>query len=152
MRHLLLLVFMILPVASWCADDASLEIEDPWIRETPPGISPMAGYMKLTNNGSETIVLEAISSRDFKRIELHQTRIEGEMARMESKDDLTLAPDQTVKLEPGGYHLKLFNPARQLRAGDQVLLILTFKDKSSQTVEAEIRTDQGDTTSHHQYH
>lgn len=150
MRYILLLLFMLLPGLCWAGDKAEVVISDTWIRETPPGVSPMAGYLELDNNSPETIVLTGVSSRDFERIELHRTRVEGEVARMERKKSLTLSPGQTVKLQPGDYHLMLFGPSRPLRAGDQVSLTFTFKDHPPQTVEAVIREhDRGGSGHHH---
>jgi len=152
MRYILPLLFMLLPALPWADDNTAITISDPWIRETPPGISPMAGYMELSNNGPETIVLTGVSSSDFEHVELHRTRVEGEVARMERKESLTLSSGQTVKLQPGDYHLMLFGPSRPLRAGDQVSLTFAFKDHSPQKVEAVIRAhDRGDPDHHHHH-
>jgi periplasmic copper chaperone A len=38
---------------------------------------------------------------------------------------LPIAPGASAMLEPGGWHLMLFDPARPLKAGDTVALTLT---------------------------
>jgi len=152
MRHLLLLVFMVLPAIGWGNEPKAVVIEDAWVREAPPGVTTLAGYMNFINNSSETVVLETLDSPDFERVELHQTRIEGNVARMEKKNSLSLSPGSTVKLQPGGYHLMLFKPERPMQAGDRVILTIGFKGQSPRTIEAEVRAVRDDTNSHQHHH
>lgn len=152
MRYFLSLLLLLLPAMAGADQTQDIIISHAWIRETPPGVSPMAGYMKISNNSSETVILQGVNSRDFERVELHRTRIEGDVARMERKDELTLSPGQTIQLKPGDYHLMLFGPTRTLHTGDRIPLTLMFKDMGGWTVEAEIRKDDGEAENHHHYH
>jgi hypothetical protein len=101
-----------------------LEIEGAWIREVPPGAMMTAAYGRLTNRGSQLLVVDGGFSKDFASAELHRTVIENGMFRMVA-DRLELAPGASAALEPGGLHLMLMRPARPLKAGDTLPLAFT---------------------------
>ena len=100
-----------------------LEVREAWIREAPPGAMMTAGYAQLANRGSRPLSLEGAVSADFGGAELHRSVLVGGVAKM-IQEPLRLAPGTTGTLEPGGWHLMLFRPARTLKAGDRVQLSL----------------------------
>jgi periplasmic copper chaperone A len=106
--------------ASACPE---LAVEQAWIREAPPG-AMSAAYAKLTNKGKRALVVDGARSPDFGGAGLHRTVIDDGIARMR-EGTLQIAPGASAMLEPGGWHLMLFDPARPLKAGDTVALTLT---------------------------
>jgi copper(I)-binding protein len=109
-----------------------LAVEDAWIREAPPGAMSVA-YAKLHNRGKRALVLDGARSDAFGGAGLHKTEVDASgMARMR-EGSLAIAPGARAALEPGGWHLMLWDPARILKAGDVVQLALTC-GKDSQTV------------------
>ena len=101
-----------------------LAVENGWIREAPPGAMSVA-YGKLVNRGKRTLVVDGARSKDFGGASLHRTELDDQgMSRMR-EGSITLAPGASAVLEPGGWHLMLFDPARLLKAGDVVSLALT---------------------------
>lgn len=100
-----------------------LAVDNGWIREAPPGAMSVA-YGKLTNRGKQTLVVDGARSKDFGGAGLHRTTVEDGMSRMR-EGRLELKPGASATLEPGGWHLMLFDPARPLKAGDVVTLSLT---------------------------
>lgn len=125
------------------ANAADLQVNQPWVREAPPGASVQAAYMQLHNGGQTALKVIAISSPDFARVEMHRTEMKDGMARMLPVKSLDLAPGETLSLAPGGYHLMLFEPHRALRAGDRVQLQLQLEDGGSVAVEAPVRRATG---------
>jgi copper(I)-binding protein len=101
----------------------NLAVEQAWIREAPPGAMSVA-YARLTNRGKSGLVLDGARSADFGGAGLHRTIVDDGVARMR-EGTLAIAPGATALLEPGGWHLMLFDPARPLQAGDTVILALT---------------------------
>lgn len=67
---------------------------------------------------------------------------EGEMAEMGMRPvaQIPLPPGQTVKLEPGGYHVMLINLVQPLAAGQTVPLTLTFQKAGTRTIDAPVRS------------
>ena len=97
-----------------------------------PGMAMRAGYMTLENNGSEPVRITHVTSPQFGAVEIHETIIEDDIARMRELDALEIAPGETARLERGGKHLMLMRPSPQaadaseftlnLYAGDELLL------------------------------
>jgi copper(I)-binding protein len=104
--------------------DGSPKIDDAWIREAPPGATVMAGYLRLHNPSRSTLRCDAVDGPDFGAAELHRSVVENGQSRMLPGQHIEAAPGTTAVLEPGGLHLMLFRPQRELRAGDETTLTL----------------------------
>jgi copper(I)-binding protein len=120
----LALTLTLIPAAG---EEAGVSVRDAWIRETPPGVAMMAGYMKLRNNTSRRQVLVAASSSGFETVTIHRTIVKDGMAGMAHAPQIELTPNASLIFMPGGYHLMLMNPKRTLRAGDPVVINLEFR-------------------------
>ena len=120
----LLLTLIPVPAAS---EEAGVSVRDAWIREAPPGMTMMAGYMELRNNTSRPQVLVAASSSGFESVMIHRTIAKDGMTGMEHAPQIELLPNASLLFAPGGYHLMLLNPKRTLRAGDRVEIQLEFR-------------------------
>jgi copper(I)-binding protein len=118
--------------------DGGLQVTEAWIREAPPGTTVLAGYLTLSNTGDTPLVIEAVSSPDFNTIEIHRSWIEDGIARMQQVSGLTVPAGGSISLEPGSYHLMLFQPARALSAGDNVTLQLQPSTGSCVTATAPV--------------
>ena len=138
--------------AAAAADETGLVARDAWIREAPPGASVLAGYLQLENRGPEALVLDTLSSRDFGRIELHRTLVEGGVARMLPVGQLEIAAGESIILEPGGMHLMLFSPGRPLQAGDRVDFSIQLANGASHAFEAMVRRSAADEAHQHHHH
>lgn len=126
----------LVPAAS---EEAGVSVRNAWIRETPPGMTVMAGYMLLRNNTSRLQVLVAASSPGFGSVMIHRTIVKDGVARMAHPTQIELAPDANFIFAPGGYHLMLMNPKQTLRAGDRAVIRLEFRDGLVLPVEFEVR-------------
>jgi len=107
--------------AAACPD---LAVEQAWIREAPPG-AMAAAYGKLVNRGKRALIVDGARSADFGGAGLHRTETDDNGISRMREAQLELAPGASALLEPGGWHLMLFDPARLLKAGDSVSLTLT---------------------------
>ncbi len=124
------------PAAS---EEAGVSVRDAWIRETPPGMTMMAGYMVLRNNTSRPQFLVAASSSGFQSVMIHRTIVKDGMAGMVHPSQIELAPNGSLLFAPGGYHLMLMTPKRTLRAGDPVVINLEFRGGLVLPVAFEVR-------------
>ena len=137
-RHLVGLILALTPIAA-ATGEASISVRDAWVRETPPGVAMMAGYMVLQNNTSRPQVLVAASSPGFATVMIHRTIVKDGMARMEHASQIELTPNASLIFAPGGYHLMLMNPKRAQRAGDSVVINLEFRGGLVLPVAFEVR-------------
>ncbi len=129
-RHpgfVLLILALTLTLIPAAGEEAGVSVRDAWVRETPPGVAMMAGYMELRNNTSRRQVLVAASSSGFETVTIHRTIVKDGMAGMVQAPQIELTPNASLIFMPGGYHLMLMNPKRILRAGDPVVINLEFR-------------------------
>ncbi len=122
MRTAVLIAAMLASTGAAACPD--LAVEQAWIREAPPGAMSVA-YAKLINRGKKTLVLDGARSADFGGAGLHRTVVDDQGNARMREGTLAIAPGASAMLEPGGWHLMLFDPARPLKAGDIVTLALT---------------------------
>lgn len=110
-----------------CSQEAlpPLVASDIEILEPMPGMAMSAGYMALTNNSDNDIRLTSVSSPNFASVELHESTIEDGISRMRPVDELVIEPGQTTRLQRGGMHMMLREPADDV---ERVTLMLYSDD------------------------
>ena len=72
-----------------------------------PGRMMSAGYLVLTNNTDEAIVIDGVTSPQFGAVEIHHTILENGISRMRRIEELVVPARGSVTLERGGKHLML---------------------------------------------
>ncbi len=83
-----------------------LKIDHPWARATPRGAKVGGGYAVITNTGSMPDRLVGGSLSAAGHVEIHRMTMEGDVMKMGPVEGgLEIKPGQTVKLEPGGFHI-----------------------------------------------
>jgi copper(I)-binding protein len=99
-----------------------------------------AVFMRLVNGGSEADRLVGGQTDAARIVEIHQTVVEGDLARMQMLPGGVEVPARSeVLLEPGGFHIMLFDLQRALRVGDRFRLALRFVESENLVVEVEVR-------------
>jgi copper(I)-binding protein len=84
----------------------SIHIEHPWSRATPKGANVAGGYLVIENRGTTPDRLVGGSSEIAGRFEIHKmTMQDGVMTMRPLEGGIEIAPGESVKFEPGGYHL-----------------------------------------------
>jgi copper(I)-binding protein len=109
------------------AADSKISVNNAWVQEAPPSAEVLAGYMDLQNQSPQSQILLGARSTDFKSVMLHQTVTKEGMAHMNHSPQIEIKAESTLQFSPGGYHLMLMNPKKQLRQGDQVKITLEFQ-------------------------
>ena len=128
-----------LTLVAAASEEAGVSVRDAWVRESPPGVAMMAGYMELRNNTSRPQVLVAARSSAFESVMIHRTKVKNGMAGMVHASQIELTPNASLIFAPGGYHLMLMNPKRTPRAGDPVVINLEFRGGLVLPVAFEVR-------------
>jgi len=135
MSRLLLILLLVLPGSAF----AELDIHNAWIKNLPPTIPVRAGYMTAHNAQTHTISIIAIRSDAFTSVEIHQTIKQDGMVRMEPVPTLTIEPDSTVQLAPGGLHLMMMHPKNPTKPGDVLEIVIELDDGSTQTLNMTVK-------------
>jgi periplasmic copper chaperone A len=113
-----------LAALSACKDGPEIVATDPWIAEAPPGAQVMAGYLRLHNRSGEALSCDGVSGADFGAGEIHRTVVEDGRSRMLRAQRIEIAAGERAELAPGGLHLMLFRPQRELPSGTSTTLVL----------------------------
>lgn len=133
------------------AADSNLMVHDAWIREAPPNMKMLAGYLTIMNHSAAAKSLVAVASDQFEKVKIHKTVHEAGVAKMIAQDSVEIGMHATVKFEPGGLHLMLINPKSQLKAGDKVGITLKFADGSEQQISANVKKGSAKQEHHHEH-
>lgn len=132
------------------ADGGDIKISDPWVLAAPPNVKTLAAYMEVKNSGGNPRVLIGVSSPAFAQVSVHRTVMHGNMVHMEHLKELTIPPQGSVALKPGGLHLMLMDAKKPLQVGDEVPMTLTFQSGEKVEVKAIVRSGQtGGMEGHH---
>lgn len=108
--------------------DGKLGVYDAWIRQAPPGVSMMAGYATLKNEGDAPIKVLTVQSDAFRQSSIHETVVERGVSKMRELPRVDLAPGAAVEMKPGGAHLMLSEPRHPILVGDKVHMVFLLAD------------------------
>jgi copper(I)-binding protein len=116
-----------------------LRIESAWARATPSGAKVGGAFITLVNTGDAADRLVSASTAIAERVELHTHVMDGNVMRMrEVEGGIALPPGETVKLQPGGFHVMLLGLKQGLAAGSRFPLTLTFAKAGNVQVEVPV--------------
>jgi copper(I)-binding protein len=126
-----------------------VSVLNPWARATVPGQKVGGVYMEIV--ARENLRLVSVKSAAAETAQVHQMKMENGMMRMRAVPFLELPAGKPVRLEPGGYHIMLFDLKRSLVTDQKLKLELTFEDAAGRwhrvPVEAVIRDRDAGTAS-----
>ena len=114
-------------------------VQGTWMRPAPAGGST-AAYMVLRNAGTTEDRLLGASFPDAAVVEIHETVMEGDVARMEPRPDgLPLPGGSETELAPMGKHIMLVDLERPLEEGATETLVLRFERAGEYEVKATVQ-------------
>jgi copper transport protein len=116
----------------------TLVVKDAWARPAGKGMTG-AVYMTFENNSTLAETLVASSTAIADSVELHETVIENEIARMIPIPELPIPAGRTTTIDPGGYHLMLINLHQDLAEGDTFPLTLHFASGQERTLDVHVQ-------------
>jgi len=125
------------------APSGQLEVREAWVEPPASGRGPAGGFLTLANGSERGYRLTGASSPAAGRIEIHRSWIENGVAHMARVRQLAIPPGETVRLEPGGLHLMIFD-APDLDAAGGVTLRLEFAGGERREVKAAVRPAGGE--------
>lgn len=117
---------------------AEVTVEKAWVRATPGSATVTAGYALIVNSGPVADQLVGVRCAAAEMTELHQSKDDGGMMRMQAVPVLEIPANGRVELRPGDYHLMIMGLAHALKVGDTLDLEFTFKSAGKQVVKAKV--------------
>lgn len=113
---------------SACEVNNRVAVMDAWARASMPGQSVGAAYMTFISADDSTFI--RAETPIASSVEIHSMTMDNGVMKMRMLPELPLKAGKEEKLAPGGFHLMLFDLKKQLKAGEQLELKLTFRDAS----------------------
>lgn len=119
----------------------SIEIGHPWSRVVPEGAKVAAGYLTLTNTGSEADRLVAVTAEPAGKAEIHEMSVNGEgvMTMRALPEGVEIPAGATVELKPGSYHVMLTGLTRWAKEGETFKGTLTFEKAGTVEIEFKVQ-------------
>ncbi len=144
---------LLAPTAVW-AEDATLSLDNFWVRAMPPTQKMTAGYGTVTNTGSQPVTITGASADFAANTELHESVQVGDTVRMVAMEPRTLAPGDALQFAPGGAHLMLMGIQQMPAADSTVAICIELAGGTTACANAPVlrSAPSGDATSHHDHH
>ncbi len=113
----------------------ALRIDSGWIRLPPPGATTVAAYARLVNTAAKPLEIVGIDTAIANMSHLHETQLEGSVARMRALGRLTLPAGGSVTLSPSGRHIMMLGVTQRLKLNERISV--SFIDASGCTTVGE---------------
>ena len=109
-----------------CRPEKGIEIHGAWMRPARQSENG-AVYFVIHNYSSQADELIGISS-DLAVAEMHESKLSGDIMEMNQVESVLLEPYAEIEFAPGGLHVMLVNLKQDVKAGDEIEVILHFKN------------------------
>ena len=106
-------------------DDDSMDDMDH--NDMDMGGETSAVYMSITNNGEEAVTITGVQTSVAHLVELHETVVENDIARMQPVEELVIDAGETLDLMPGRIHLMLMELTQDIVADEEIEISLTLE-------------------------
>lgn len=146
MKRTLFLAALLLGACSKPAPEGKPDIliATAWARETVPGQTGTAAYMKIANFGQGEDKLLSVSADPPGTATVHQTSNVGGISKMRPlSDGLVIPARQSVTLDPGSTHIMVMGLKAPLKPGDILKLKLKFERSGEKQVDALVTGPEG---------
>lgn len=126
MNRVLVSVLIVVLLLTGCTAPAEgIEVHEAWARPTAAGEN---GAVYFILHSSEPEELVGASSDVAEVVELHESRMSGDVMQMRQIQSIPFGAGEEVVFEPGGLHIMLVNLKQDLKAGDEIRVTLHFKN------------------------
>lgn len=116
--------------------DATISIQNAWVRASTPGQKIGAAYMTIKSNENVEMVYAETSRAGS--VEMHSMTMNNGVMKMRMLESLPVKANQPASLAPGGLHLMLFDLDAPLKAGEKITFRLCFKNSAGKILEQTI--------------
>lgn len=110
-----------------------VKVQSASVRLNPNPVAPSAAYFTIIG-GAEAETLTRITSPDAKRVEMHESRMEGGLMTMAAVDHVEIPARGRVAFRQGGRHAMLFGISAAARTRGTLTLNLDFAEAPDASV------------------
>lgn len=109
------------------ASAASLNVLDAWLRLPPAGTDLAAVYFTVRNVSPHSVTIDGAEATVASMAMIHESSVVNGMAEMRKRENVVLAPGQSVMFAPNGLHLMLHGLNRKLFVGEKLPVTLLLR-------------------------
>ena len=118
---------------------ADVEIEGAYARASIPNVPNSAAFFVIKNNSDKDIAITSANSDAAQKNELHTHIKENEMMKMMKIEKLVVPAKSSLELKSGGDHVMLMGLKKELKAGDEISLELSFSDGDKKSIKVPVK-------------
>ena len=118
---------------------ADVEIEGAYARASIPNVPNSAAFFVIKNNSDKDIAITSANSDIAEKNELHTHIKENKMMKMMKIEKLVVPAKSSLELKSGGDHIMLMGLKKELKAGDEINLELSFSDGDKKSIKVPVK-------------
>ena len=118
---------------------ADIEIEGAYARASIPNVPNSAAFFVIKNNSDKDIAITSANSDIAEKNELHTHIKENQMMKMMKIEKLVVPAKSSLELKSGGDHVMLIGLKKELKAGDEISLELSFSDGDKKSIKVPVK-------------
>ena len=131
--------FVLSIVSSAAVFGADIEIERAYARASIPNVPNSAAFFVIKNNSDKDIAITSANSDIAEKNELHTHIKENQMLKMMKIEKLVVPAKSSLELKSGGDHVMLIGLKKELKAGDEISLELSFSDGDKKSIKVPVK-------------
>ena len=118
---------------------ADVEIDGAYARASIPNVPNSAAFFVIKNNSDKDIAITGANSDIAEKNELHTHIKENQMMKMMKIEKLVVPAKSSLELKSGGDHVMLMGLKKELKAGDEINLELSFSDGDKKSIKVPVK-------------
>ena len=118
---------------------ADVEIDGAYARTSIPNVPNSAAFFVIKNNSDKDIAITSANSDIAEKNELHTHIKENKMMKMMKIEKLVVPAKSSLELKSGGDHVMLMGLKKELKAGDEISLELSFSDGDKKSIKVPVK-------------
>lgn len=118
---------------------ADIEIDGAYARASIPNVPNSAAFFVIKNNSDKDIAITSANSDIAEKNELHTHIKENKMMKMMKIEKLVVPAKSSLELKSGGDHVMLIGLKKELKAGDEISLELSFSDGDKKKIKVPVK-------------
>ncbi|HWJ68764.1 MAG TPA: copper chaperone PCu(A)C [Sphingobium sp.] len=134
-----------------CSEPRPLNVDGGYVRLNANPAAPSAGYFTI-HGGPAAVVLRDVTTDAAVRVEMHESKTQDGVTSMAAIDTVDVPAGATIKFEPGGKHLMLWQINPQAVAAGKMTFTFIFSNGDRILADAVIEQPAGAAQDEHNAH
>jgi copper(I)-binding protein len=137
MKQVVVLMLSAALLLGACKAGEGIEVRDAWARPAAQGGNGGV-FFELQNFDPMPDELIGASLDVAEVVEIHESKMDGDVMKMQMMPSLPIEAKATVTFKPGGLHVMLINLKQDLKQDDEFEVVLHFKNHPDITIQVKV--------------